>query len=216
MTHRQIAQLRLVLLLACVTAMACRAHAAPRVVQVGGPCQGCEAVFEDRPAKLRSTARIAPADQPGEPLTIEGTVADASGAPVAGIIVYAYQTDADGAYPRIDDPQTAAERHGRLRGFARTDARGRYRFHTIRPGAYPGTEIPQHVHMHVVERRCHYTIDDLEFTDDPRLTEAVREARPGSGGRGVVTPARADDTWQVRRDIVLGVGIEDHARCERR
>ena len=55
---------------------------------------------------------------------------EADGAPAAGIIVYAYQTDATGIYPR------GSTRHGRLRGWVRTDEAGRYRFDTIRPGAY--------------------------------------------------------------------------------
>jgi protocatechuate 3,4-dioxygenase beta subunit len=204
-------------LVALAVGTACLAYAEPAVVLVGGPCQGCEAVFEGRPARLAVRARIAPEAEPGEPLIIEGVVADADGAPVAGVIVYAYHTDASGLYPRQDNPQTAAEKHGRLRGFVRTGADGSYRFDTIRPGSYPDTDIPQHVHMHVVETRCHYTIDDIQFTDDPRLTAAVREAHgTARGGRGIVTPTRQDGTWRVRRDIVLGAGIEAYARCGRR
>ena len=203
----------LLLLLSIVIGLACHAHAGKEVVLVGGPCDGCEAVFEDRPKKLKARARIAPKDEPGEPMVIEGTVMDADGKPVKGVIVYAYQTDATGRYRQPDDPKTAAERHGRLRAFVRTGKDGGYRFDTIRPGSYPDSNNPQHVHMHVVEPRCHYTIEDLHFTDDPLLTDAVRERMSGKGGSGIATPTRKDGTWWVRRDITLGLGVEDHARC---
>jgi len=96
-----------------------------------------------------------------------------------------------------------------LRGWVRTDAQGRYRFDTVRPGAYPMRSDPQHVHLHVVEpARGTYYIDDLVFDDDPRLTAAQRERQGGRGGSGIAHPVRnADGVWQVRRDITLGAGI---------
>lgn len=201
------------LLVIVTVLLACRAHASPTEILVGGPCEGCEAVFEGRPATLAASARIAPATEAGEPLIIAGTVRDARGRAAAGVIVYAYHTDAKGLYP--PSPQGTRHRHGRLRGFARTGRDGRYRFTTIRPASYPASRNPQHVHMHVVEPgRCHYYIDDVHFTDDPLLTPEVRaQADRGRGGSGVATPARADRTWRVRRDITLGAGIADYARC---
>jgi protocatechuate 3,4-dioxygenase beta subunit len=197
---------------------ACSAHASPHEPLVGGPCEGCEAVFEGRPAKLSPTARIAPAGEPGEPLVIKGVVTDAAKRPVAGVIVYAYHTDAQGRYPSTPEHErTARHRHGMLRGFAQTDAQGRYAFETIRPASYPVPHAPpQHVHMHVVEPgRCHYYIDDLLFTDDPRLTpEARRRMDRGRAGSGVATPVKdPSGTWSVRRDVVLGAKVAGYDRC---
>lgn len=206
----------LVVTLAAVAlgSLACTAHAEPVERLVGGPCEGCEAVFEGRPATLEAAARLAGPKEPGEPLVLEGTVRDPDGAPAAGVIVYAYQADARGQYPG----RTARRVHGTLRGFARTGADGRYRFTTIRPASYPVPDAPpQHIHMHVVEPgRCHYYIDDVVFTDDPRLTrEARAQLERGRGGSGVTTPTRDRGTWRARRDIVLGAGIADHDRCGR-
>jgi hypothetical protein len=92
-------------------ALACHAQAAPREVLVGGPCEGCELVFEGRPARLTASARIAPASEPGDPLVIDGVVRDLANRPVPGVIVYAYQTNARGVY--LD--ASARLRHGRLR-----------------------------------------------------------------------------------------------------
>ncbi|MEO8195614.1 MAG: hypothetical protein ABI689_02715 [Thermoanaerobaculia bacterium] len=188
------------------------ADAAPaREPVVGLPCEGCEAVFAGMPARLETRARIAPLGELGEPLQIAGTVFDGAGRPAAGIIVYAYQTDAAGHYPPDEARRgQPGARHGRLRGWARSDAHGEYVFDTIRPGGYPGTDIPQHVHMHVVEPgRCTYYIDDLLFDDDPRLTVANRASYLlGRGGSGLAVPTKdGDGVWQVRRDIRLGEKI---------
>ena len=178
---------------------------------VGLPCEGCEAIFQGLPETLEWSARIAPVEDPGEPMRIEGTVRDGEGRAVPGVIVYAYHTDAMGLYPANPAYRgLAAGKHGRLRGWTVTDAYGRYAFDTIRPVGYPGTDLPQHVHMHVLEvGRCTYYIDDILFEDDPRLTEAKRrQLTEGRGGNGVATPKRdANGTWLVRRDIVLGAEI---------
>ena len=156
------------------------ANAAPREDVIGGPCEGCEWVFDDQPGTLRSQARIAPANEPGALMVIEGTVTTMSGAPARSVIVYAYHTDQNGIYPR------AANRHGTLRGWAITDAEGRYRFDTIRPGAYPSRSVPEHVHMHVIEPGIGtYFIANLEFQDDPLNSTRNRENR---GGDGFVLP----------------------------
>ncbi len=190
-----------------------RAADAPpaREAVVGLPCEGCETVFVGMPAALAAQARIAPVGEPGEPLVIRGTVFAAAGRPAAGVIVYAYQTDAHGLYP--PEPGGSGRpgvRHGRLRGWAQTDTAGEYRFDTIRPAGYPGTGIPQHIHMHVIEPgRCTYYIDDILFTDDPRLGAEERASHDrGRGGSGIVAPTKgADGTWSVQRDIRLGEKI---------
>lgn len=173
---------------------------------LGGACEGCEFVFVGLPSEIASQARIAPANEAGEPLRIEGVVRARDGKPAPGIIVYAYQTDAQGLYPR------AETRHGRLRGWARTDGEGRYRFDSIRPASYPNSDIPQHVHMHVIEPgRGTYWIDDIVFSDDPLLTAAQRRQmlRGRGGPGGLATPVRdREGVWQVTRDITLGAGID--------
>lgn len=177
----------------------------------GLPCEGCELVFEGMPSTIAAAARIAPASEPGEPMRIEGMVADQRGQPAAGVIVYAYHTDMRGIYPPLERTRGAVlVRHGRLRGWAMTDASGRYRFDTIRPAGYPNSASPQHVHMHVIEvGRCTYFIDDVRFEDDPRLTaeERSRVVSP-RGGSGVGMPQR-DETgcWIATRDIVLGENV---------
>ena len=178
---------------------------------VGLPCEGCEAAFEGLPATLEADARIGRQDEPGQSLRIVGTVFDRAGDPASGVIVYAYHTNSRGIYPPDDRYRgLAAYHHGLLRGWAITDAEGRYSFATIRPAGYPDSDLPAHVHMHVIEvGRCSYYIDDILFEDDPRLTKEKKAALIlGRGGSGLVAPQiDSAGAWLVRRDIHLGENI---------
>jgi len=178
---------------------------------IGLPCEGCEAVFEGLPATIETDARIGRQDEPGQPLRIAGTVFDPTGDSASGVIVYAYHTNSRGTYPPDDRyGGLAAYHHGLLRGWAVTDAEGRYSFATIRPAGYPDSDLPAHVHMHVIEvGRCTYYIDDILFEDDPRLTKEKKAALIlGRGGSGLVAPQTdSAGTWVVWRDIHLGKNI---------
>lgn len=178
---------------------------------VGLPCEGCGAVFEGMPEILAANSTLASPEEPGQRMRIVGTVFAEDGRPAPGVIVYAYHTNARGIYPTDERFRgQAGFRHGRLRGWAKTDGNGRYRFDTIKPGGYPDTDIPAHVHMHVIEvGRCTYYIDDILFEDDPRLDAGKRrQLIRGRGGSGLVSPAKdADGNWTVTRDIFLGAEI---------
>ena len=182
---------------------------------VGLPCEGCGAVFEGMPKELSSRARIGARGEPGEPLTLSGRVLGTDGKARANVIVYAYQTDANGIYPPPEKSLSRwADRHGRLRGWAVSDADGGYTFDTIRPASYPGQSVPQHIHMHVIERGCAtYYIDEVVFTDDPLLKQ--RQGLEDRAGSGVTTPKRdpASGVWQVVRDIHLGRNIPGYPGC---
>jgi protocatechuate 3,4-dioxygenase, beta subunit len=135
-------------------------------------------------------------------MIIEGAVKTARGTPGAYVIIYAYHTNQQGLYP------PAGNRHGRLRSWVITDSQGRYHFETIRPGAYPERNVPEHVHMHVIEPDVGtYYIDNLEFEDDPLNSRRRGEER---GGNGLARPARRDGVWHARRDIVLGRNISGY------
>src|SRR5262245_51909385 len=105
-----------------------RLRAAPD--QGSGPC-----------ATASPAAVIASASEPGPRLLVRGRLFAPDGErPAAGALVYASQTDATGVYnPDRNAPP-------RLRGYMKTDADGRFEYETIRPGSYPGTRNPAHVH----------------------------------------------------------------------
>lgn len=181
----------------------------PEVPVIGLPCEGCEAVFVGMPAELSWRARIAPEDEPGQPMVVRGVVYDTDGNPAPGVIIYAYHTNASGEYPPDERYSGWARRHGELRAWIRTDDEGRYRFDTIRPASYPNQSIAAHVHMHVIEPDCcTYYISSIHFADDPLLTAEDRaEGASGRGGPGLVEPWREDGVWIVERDVWLGRAV---------
>jgi protocatechuate 3,4-dioxygenase beta subunit len=144
-----------------------------------------------KPAVVGSVERIAPESEPGSPLVINGRVYQSDGrTPAAGITVFAYQTDRTGVY----DVPSAGPHSWRLKGWAVTDAQGRFQFRTIRPASYPNASVPQHVHLHLegpsVPRRW---TTELEFDDDPKMTTRQREASRQAGMFGGVRPVTKRD-----------------------
>jgi len=89
----------------------------------------------------------------GERIIVSGRVLDEDGRPVRGALLEVWQTNAAGRYRhRID--QHAAPLDPNFTGCGRllTDAEGRYRLVTIKPGAYPWQNHPNawrpaHIHF---------------------------------------------------------------------
>lgn len=185
--------------------------AASEKALVGGRCDGCELMFEGMPASLTWETAIPGPGEPGEPMEISGTIYRKDGkTPAAGVILYVYHTDAKGLYEPAAG-QTSAHRHGRLRGWMKTDERGRYKFRTIRPASYPGTTIPAHVHPTVKEPdKNEYYLDELRFDDDPLLTSQERSREEKRGGSGLVRLQKRDGVWVATHDIVLGMNVPDY------
>lgn len=169
-------------------------------------CEGCEGVFEANPATLTSAARIGPGIDEGQPLAVDGVVYQSdSETPAAGVIVYAYQTNAAGRYANGAATTIWSRRHGRLRGWVKTSADGRYHFDTIKPAPYPNDTIPAHIHLTVLEPgKRPYWIDDIVFDGEFGVTPAYRESMINQGGNGIV-PVRRDASGKavVVRDIIL-------------
>ena len=151
------------------------------------------------------TVRAAPqevalceANEPGDRLVFGGRVLDYRGQPLSKAAVVAYNTDVGGLY----NPPDSATRVPRIRGVAITDDAGRFRFKTIRPGAYPGQDIPAHIHMTVVAPAHRVRYLDYWFEGDPLITSDLR--RRLDAGTVVVELARTPDgAWTFERDIRL-------------
>ncbi|HEV2882561.1 MAG TPA: hypothetical protein VGX24_14890 [Pyrinomonadaceae bacterium] len=181
--------------------------------RVGAYCEGCEAIYEGLPSQLSWETRIAAAPEPGEPLEASGRVYQLDGkTPAPGVILYAYHADARGIYPPAPEASGYARRNGRLRGWIKTNAQGEYKFVTIKPASYPNRNIPAHIHLIVKEPdKNEYYIDDFEFDDDKFLTQQERARRRKRGGSGIVRLSKsADGIWLARRDIILGLNVENY------
>lgn len=150
------------------------------LVSVAAPGGGAtQTTASARPASIA----IPPAGEPGVALTVEGRVLLKSGAPAAGIDVYVYQTDARGYY----SPDGRDERHPRLKGDLRTDDQGRYQVRTIRPGQYPTSGPPAHIHYEVTSTSGVQRYE-LVFEGDSRMTDAIRREAAAHGEYTLCTP----------------------------
>ena len=84
----------------------------------------------------------------GQILEFGGTVYDAGGYPLEGVVIEIWQTDAAGVYLHPNDPGTEGrDRNFQFYGEARTGADGVYEFRTIVPGLYEPR--PRHIHVKV-------------------------------------------------------------------
>ncbi len=201
----------LALLLVACGAFSFAADSSAEHKPVGGGCDGCDLMFEGMPKTLHSETTILGADG-GEPMEIEGVIYQEDGkTPAPDVILYVYHTDPSGLYSAAPE-QTAARRHGRLRGWMKTDAQGHYKFRTTRPAPYPGRTNPAHIHPIVKEPdRNEYYLDEYLFDDDPLLTKDKRDAQEGRGRSGIMRLTRnADGVWMGWRDIILGWNIPDY------
>ena len=137
------------------------------------------------PRNAPSTGRLTPAAEPGPPLSVTGVVVDPEGKPVAGASLYAFQTDAEGYYgvKPVSDNQNP-----RLKVLLRTDAQGRWAFETIRPGSYPNSRAPGHIHFEVSAQGFATKVFEIVFEGDPFVTAQMKtnpafSVRPIENGR---------------------------------
>jgi len=164
-----------------------------------------EEAQKERPARISAQGRIAPEGEPGQPMRIRGTAFLQDGrTPAAGIVIFAFQTDARGLY------HEEGARPLRLRGWAQTDHQGRFEFLTVRPGVYPNRSTPAHVHFTMdgkgLSRRW---TGDLEFADDPLLTDAQRSRSSEAGRFGSIRPVARDENGVEVVEIHLRASDEN-------
>jgi protocatechuate 3,4-dioxygenase beta subunit len=142
-----------------------------------------QAVHE-APPEAPSAGRVAPDKEPGIPLRVSGVVVDSAGAPIRGASLYVFQTDHEGYYgvkPASDN------RNPRLKLFLRSDARGAWSFETVKPGSYPNSRVPPHIHFEVSAPGRSTKIFEIVFEGDPFVTSDMRRnpafsVRPIEGG----------------------------------
>ncbi|MGM9510318.1 intradiol ring-cleavage dioxygenase [Larkinella sp. GY13] len=190
-------------------------NAFSQTAKVGGPCEGCEAIYENPVPfdKLESVVKLPDATWEGKkPLGINGTVYKADGkTPAPGVILYIYHTDETGHYPKKGDEKGWAKRHGFIRGWVRTDGNGSYKFVTLRPAPYPSASDPAHIHITIKEPGLdEYYIDEFLFDDDPLLTAEKRQKLENRGGSGIVKLVDVGNMYKGERNIYLGRNIPNY------
>ena len=178
---------------------------------IGGGCDGCELYAVGQPKDFDWKTTMAVGEK-GEKLQISGIIYQKGGKiPAPNIILYIYHTDNEGLYKAAPN-QTQAKRHGRLRGWMKTDAQGLYQFTTIKPATYPNTTFLAHIHPTIKElNKNEYYIDEDVFDNDPNMTDKEKKNMQNRGGNGIVKLVKSTEgVWIGKRDIVLGLNVPDY------
>jgi protocatechuate 3,4-dioxygenase beta subunit len=155
-------------------------------------CSAAAQSIHEAPAKAPSTGRVAPQGEPGQPLSVSGVVVGPDGSPISNASLYIFQTDHEGYYgvkPASDN------RNPRLKLFLRSDARGAWSFDTVKPGSYPNSRVPPHIHFEVSASGRAPKIFEIVFEGDPFVTEAMQ--------RNPAFSVRPIDAGKVTDRIVL-------------
>jgi protocatechuate 3,4-dioxygenase beta subunit len=117
--------------------------------EVTGPLFGPELIAPDD----NDLTRRGEADPIGERILVSGRVLDANARPIAHTLIEIWQANAAGRYRHRNDQHNAPLDPNFVGGGRTlTDAEGRYRFVTIKPGAYPWRNgynawRPAHIHF---------------------------------------------------------------------
>jgi protocatechuate 3,4-dioxygenase beta subunit len=150
----------------------------------------------------------------GERIVVTGRVADDDGKPLRGVLVEVWQANACGRY-RHDVDRHPAPLDPNFSGAGRclTDGDGRYRFVTVKPGAYPwgnheNAWRPAHIHFSVFGRSfTERLVTQMYFPGDPLFRfDPIFNAIRNPAARALLVSEF--DLWALayRWNIVLGNG----------
>jgi protocatechuate 3,4-dioxygenase beta subunit len=145
---------------------------AQALTEVTGPLLGDDRVGPDD----HDLTRHSPSggEPMGERIVVSGRVLDSGGRPVPHTLVEVWQANAAGRYIHpVDQHPAPLDPHFTGAGRTMTDANGRYRFITIKPGAYPWKNHlnawrPQHIHFSLFGRAfTQRLVTQMYFPGDP-------------------------------------------------
>ena len=145
-----------------------------RLTEVTGPLLGAERVTA-ADADLTTQHAGAPL---GERIIVTGRLLDSGGRPVAGTLIEIWQANAAGRYAHgVDNHPAPLDPNFSGAGRCMTDSEGRYRFVTIKPGAYPWHNHPNawrpaHIHFSMLGRAFpQRLVTQMYFPGDPLFSQ---------------------------------------------
>lgn len=153
----------------------------------------------------------------GERIIVHGRVLDGDGRPVPNTLVEVWQANAAGRYYHDRDRHPAPlDPNFTGAGRCLTDAEGRYRFLTVKPGAYPWKNHhnawrPAHIHFSVFGRAfAQRLVTQMYFPGDPLFwQDPIFNSVPDPAARNRMISAfdfdATEPEWALafRYDIVL-------------
>lgn len=184
-----------------------------RLTELTGPVLGEDLV---RPQDADLTTQHA-GEPVGQRIIVHGRVLEEDGRPVPNTLVEIWQANAAGRYQHVWD-QWPAPLDPNFTGVGRTttDSEGRYRFTTIKPGAYPWRNNPNawrpaHIHFSLFGRAfTQRLVTQMYFPDDPLFFQdpifnSVRDEKARNRMISRFDYERTEDHWALafEFDIVL-------------
>jgi protocatechuate 3,4-dioxygenase, beta subunit len=140
------------------------------LTEVTGPMYGADPVT----AADADLTRRHDGEPLGERIIVTGRVLDSDGRPVPDTLIEIWQANAAGRYAhRVDDHPAPLDPNFDGAGRCLTDSGGRYRFVTIKPGAYPwgnhhNAWRPAHIHFSLFGRAfTQRLVTQMYFPGDP-------------------------------------------------
>ena len=157
------------------------------LTEVTGPLHG--------PGRVRADDADLTAGHPGEPLgeriIVTGRLLDSDGRAVPDALIEIWQANASGRYAHpVDDHPAPLDPNFTGAGRCVTDSQGRYRFVTIKPGAYPWRNHhnawrPAHIHFSLFGRAfTQRLVTQMYFPSDPLFPfDPIFNSIPDPGAR---------------------------------
>ena len=152
----------------------------------------------------------------GERIVVSGQVLNQWGHPQPGAFVEIWQANSTGRYRHKADTQDAPlDQNFSGVGRCITDSDGKYRFYTIKPGAYPWKNHPNawrpsHIHFSIIgETLADRLVTQMYFSGDPLLEhDPIFSATPAANRHRLISNfdlsiTEADFALGYNFDIVL-------------
>jgi protocatechuate 3,4-dioxygenase beta subunit len=172
----------------------------PELSELTGPAYGAEVIGElDHDLTKNGQVNGEPI---GERIVVTGRVLDENGDPVANTLVEVWQANAGGRYIHKQDQHDAPLDPNFLgSGRCLTDAEGRYKFYTIKPGAYPwGNHAnawrPNHIHFSLFGGSiASRLVTQMYFPRDPLLDlDPIYQSVPAGARERMISEFSIDVT----------------------
>ena len=172
----------------------------PELSELTGPAYGAEVIGElDHDLTKNGQVNGEPI---GERIVVTGRVLDENGNPVANTLVEVWQANAGGRYIHKQDQHDAPLDPNFLgSGRCLTDAEGRYKFYTIKPGAYPwgnhpNAWRPNHIHFSLFGGSiASRLVTQMYFPGDPLLDlDPIYQSVPAGARERMISEFSIDVT----------------------